>query len=310
MSVILISGGTGLVGANLTRHLLERNHEVIILSRNKNKISENKKITYSFWDIKKGIIDAEVVKKSDHIIHLAGSGVMDKKWTEAYKKEIVESRTESTSLLIKAIKENNPPLKTFVSASAIGYYGEDNKPVIRKEGFIESDLPSNDFLGETCVKWEASSEPVKTLGIRLVKLRTGIVLANEGGALKEYKLPLKFGVATIFGNGRQMVSWIHVDDLCRMYCDAVENEYLSGVYNAVAPEPVSQKILATTLGAKMRHKFFTAIHVPKFILKLYLGKRIIEIVKSTTVSDKKIKATGFTFLYPTLDAALDELCQK
>lgn len=308
MSVILISGGTGLIGRNLTRHLLERNHEVIILTRDKNKTSDNPEISYSYWDIRKQIIDSEVLKKSNHIIHLAGAGVMDKNWTASYKKEIIESRTKSAELIIKNIKENDHRINSFISATAIGYYGPDSKPLIRKEGFVETDLPSNDFLGETCVKWEACTEPVKSLGIRLVKLRTGIVLANEGGALKEYKLPLKFGVATIFGNGKQIVSWIHIDDLCRMYCDAVENDYWLGVYNAVAPETIPQKKFMIALGEKIKNKFFIPIHIPRFALKLFLGKRSIEILKSATVSDKKKKSVGFTFLHPTLKAALEELC--
>ena len=307
MPVVLISGGTGLVGANLTRHLLERNYEVIILTRDKNRTSKNPKISYSYWDIKGQIIDVEAIKKADHIIHLSGAGVMDKKWTADYKKIILESRTKSAELIIKSLEENEHHVKTFVSASAIGWYGEDANPLIRREGFVETDLPAKGFLGETCLLWEAASDPVKSLGIRLVTLRCGIVLSNEGGAFKEFKTPLRFGVAAIFGNGKQIISWIHIDDLCRMYCDAIENNYLHGSYNAVAPEPVSQKKFMITLGEKMRNRFFTPIHIPVFILKLFLGKRSMEILKSATVSSKKIKAVGFTFLYPTLQAALDEL---
>lgn len=310
MPVVLISGGTGLVGANLTRHLLERNFDVIILSREKNKLSKNPKITYSHWNIKKQIIDTGVLKDTDHIIHLAGAGVMEKKWTADYKKTIIDSRTKSAELIIKNLKEIDHHVKTFVSASAIGWYGEDAKPLIRKEGFIETDLPAKDFLGETCLLWEAGSQSVRNMDIRLVKLRSGIVLSNDGGAFKEFKTPLRFGLATIFGNGKQILSWIHIDDLCRMYCDAIENNYLFGIYNAVAPEPISQKKFMLALGEKMRHRFFTPIHIPEFVLKIFLGKRSMEILKSATVSNKKIKAAGFTFLYPTLDAALDELIKK
>ena len=249
----------------------------------------------------------EAIKKADHIIHLSGAGVMDKKWTADYKKIILESRTKSAELIIKSLQENEHHVKTFVSASAIGWYGEDANPLIRREGFVETDLPAKGFLGETCLLWEAASDPVKSLGIRLVTLRCGIVLSNEGGAFKEFKTPLRFGVAAIFGNGKQIISWIHIDDLCRMYCDAIENNYLHGSYNAVAPEPVSQKKFMITLGEKMRNRFFTPIHIPVFILKLFLGKRSMEILKSATVSNKKMKAAAFTFLYPTLQAALDEL---
>lgn len=307
MSVVLISGGTGLIGSHLTDHLLQRGFDVVILSRKKNLASNNPKISYSHWSVKDKIIDVQVVKKADHIIHLAGAGVMDKRWTNSYKKIIVDSRTKSAELLISCLNENDHNVKTFVSASAIGWYGEDGKSIERKEGFVETDLPSKDFLGETCVLWEASTEPVTSLGIRLVKLRTGIVLSNVGGELKEFKAPLNFGVAPILGNGKQVVSWIHIEDLCRMYSEAIENQYLNGSYNAAAPKPVTQKELILTLGQKMRHRFFIPVYVPRFILKLVFGKRSIEILKSATVSNKKIKATGFTFLYPSVESAIEDL---
>lgn len=310
MPIVLISGGTGLIGTNLCRHLIERGYDIIILSREKNLSSVNPRITYSYWNVAERIIDPEVVQKADHIIHLAGAGVMDKKWTNDYKRTILESRTKSAEFIINCLKEKPHQAKTFVSASAIGWYGQDAKSLGRIEGFIETDLPANDFLGETCLLWEASVEPASALEIRLVKLRTGIVLSNNGGAFKEYKTPLNFGLAPILGNGKQMVSWIHIDDLCRMYCEAIENNYLRGSYNAVAPEPVSQKTLILTLGQKLRHRFFIPIYVPAFILKLIFGKRSIEILKSATISNKKIKAMGFTFLYPTIEAAIEELISK
>ena len=307
MPVVLISGGTGLIGSRLTHHLIERGYDIIILTQQKNRLAENSKITYSYWNVEKEIIDKKAVLSADHIVHLAGAGVMDHKWTTDYKKKILESRRKSAELIVNCLKENEHHVKTFVSASAIGYYGADEKILERKDGFIESDLPSRDFLGETCLLWEASVEPVTALGTRLVKLRTGIVLSKKGGALKEFKKPLRFGIATVFGNGKQIVSWIHIDDLSRMYSEAMENKYLHGSYNAVAPEPVSQKQLILLLANKMRNKFFTAVHIPVFILKLFLGKRSIEILKSATVSDRKIKATGFTFLYPSIESALNEV---
>ncbi|MEP6926987.1 MAG: TIGR01777 family oxidoreductase [Ginsengibacter sp.] len=307
MPVVLISGGTGLIGTKLTSHLIENNYEVIILSRNKNDASENSKITYSFWDVKKQLIDTEVVKKADHIIHLAGAGVMDKKWTQEYKKEIIESRTKSSELLIKTLKENTNHLKTFVSASAIGWYGADDSGLIHKEGFIETDSPAKDFLGETCFLWEKSVEPLVEMGIRLVKLRTGIVLSNDGGAFKEFIKPLRFGFAGILGSGKQIISWVHIDDMCRMYIEAMENNQLNGVYNAVAPAPVSNKKLILMTAEKLRNRFFIPVHIPTFFLKTIMGKRSVEILKSATVNNKKIKSAGFTFLYPTIESALDHL---
>ncbi len=148
------------------------------------------------------------------------------------------------------------------------------------------------------------------MNIRLVKLRTGIVLSNEGGALAEFKKPLRFGIAGILGSGKQVVSWIHIDDLCRMYIYAIENEKLSGTYNAVAPLPVNNKTLILKLSKMIRGEFYIPVYVPKFLLKIFLGERSIEILKSTTVSSEKIKNAGFIFLYPTVDAALKELTTK
>ncbi|MGH2646177.1 MAG: TIGR01777 family oxidoreductase, partial [Ginsengibacter sp.] len=300
MAVVLISGGTGLIGKKLTTYLVDHNYEVIILSRNKKNSSSNPRISFSFWDVKNQVIDANAIQKADHIIHLAGAGVMDKSWTEEYKREIVNSRTQSASLLIKGLKENSHHVKSFVSASAIGWYGQDSDPLSHRDGFIEADPPDKNFLGETCLLWEDSVDGIVPLGIRLVKFRTGIVLSNEGGAFKEFKMPLKFGVASILGDGKQIVSWIHIDDICRMYIEAIQNKDINGIYNAVAPSSVTNKKLILATAEKFRNKFFVPIHVPTFALKLFMGKRSIEILKSATVSGKKIKSTGFTFLYPTI----------
>ena len=205
MPCVLISGGTGLIGSHLVNHLIQKNYDIIILSRKKNQTSDNPKISYSYWNIKDNIIDAEVVRKAAHIIHLAGAGVLDKKWTQEYKNLIIESRVKSAEMMINCLNESNHNVKTFVSASAIGWYGKDEKPLIRKEGFVEGDPSSDDFLGKTCVLWEAASSRVATFGIRLVRLRTGIVLSNRGGAFERYKTPLKFGIAPILGNGKQVV---------------------------------------------------------------------------------------------------------
>ncbi len=311
MPIILISGGTGLIGTNLTRHLTERNYEVIILSRERGKTSGNPKVTYAYWDTKKGEIDIDAIKKADHIIHLAGAGVMDKRWTDEFKKQIVESRTKTSELLIKALRETAHHVNSFVSASAIGWYGADPQPLVHKDGFIETDpAEKNSFLGETCLLWEASVEPVKDLGIRLAKLRTGVVLSNKGGAYKEFKMPARFGIGGILGNGKQIISWIHIDDISRMYIELMENESASGSYNGVAPTPVSNKTMMLQIAETLRGKFFIPIHVPEFLLKLILGKQSTEILKSTTVSDKKIKALGFTFMYPTIESAVEELAAE
>lgn len=307
MASILITGGTGLIGKALTKALLQQGYSVIILTRDIAGKKPAPGIRYAVWDVKKQQIDLAAVQEADHIIHLAGAGVVDKKWTDAYKKEIRESRTESSRLLIDALKNNSNRVKTIVSMSAIGWYGPDTEPV---KPFEETDGPANGFLGETCKRWEASIEPVVTLGKRLVKLRTGIVLAENGGALAEFKRPLHFGMAAILNNGKQMVSWIHIDDLCRMFIYVIENEELQGSYNAVAPAPVSNKTLTLTLATTMRGSFYIPIHVPGFVLKIMLGQRSIEVLKSATVSCKKILSAGFGFKYDTIDKALKDLIEK
>ena len=307
MQTVLITGGNGMIGKALTSHLIDKGYKVIVLTRQlpaqKSTLPE---IEFALWDTKKQTIDIAAVQKADYTIHLAGAGVVDKKWTATYKKEIQQSRTESSKLLLTTLQNNANKIKAVVSASAIGWYGED---VAGEKPFVETDKPASGFLGETCVLWEQSITPVEALQKRLVKIRIGIVLSNEGGALAEFKKPVKLGVAGILGDGSQVVSWIHIDDLCRLFMYAIENENLSGVYNAVAPVPVTNKALTLELAKKMRGKFFIPLHVPAFVLKIMLGDRSIEVLKSTTVSDAKIKQAGFTFLFPTVDVALGQLCK-
>lgn len=308
MQTVLITGGTGLVGKALTKQLTDKGYAVIILTRKMpTGATKVDKISYALWDIKQQTIDSAVVQKASFIIHLAGAGVMDKRWTAAYKKEILDSRTQSSELLVKVLQENTNQVKAIICASAIGWYGADKKTSANKNGFIENAEPSSDFLGDTCRLWEKSMEPVIAIGIRLVKLRTGIVLSNNGGALAEFKKPLRFGVAGILGDGKQVTSWIHIEDLCRMYIAAIENENLAGAYNAVAPMPVTNKELTLLLAKNVKGNYFIPLHVPEFMLKLVLGESSIEILKSTTVSCEKIKQAGFTFLYPSIHAALGEL---
>lgn len=307
MSTVLITGGTGLVGRTLTKWLLERGYKVIILTRDTGGKEPGQNIRYAWWDIKKQQIDIAALQQADIIIHLAGAGVVEKKWTEAYKREIVSSRTESSRLIVDSLKDNPNQVKTVISAGAIGWYGPDKDPV---HPFIESDAADENFIGQTCKSWEGSIDPITDLGKRLVKFRIGIVLSNDGGALAEFKKPVSFGVAAILGNGKQVVSWIHIEDLCRLFIYAMENESLQGSYNAVAPETVSNKTLTITLAKKRRGKFFIPMHVPVFILKIMLGQRSIEVLKSATVSCKKIQETGFTFKYDTIETALADLEKK
>ncbi len=307
MQTVLITGGTGLVGNELTKALLAKGYKVIVLSRNITGKPAGENLSYARWDVKNQEIDIAAVQAADHIVHLAGAGVVEKKWTAAYKKKIVESRTQSSRLIVKSLKNTGNKIKTVISASATGWYGEDLKPV---KPFIETDAADNSFLGQTCKSWEESIEPVTSLGKRLVKLRIGIVLSNEGGALAEFKKPLRFGAAAILSHGKQTVSWIHIDDLCRMFIWAIENETAAGSYNAVAPQPVSNKTLTIVLAKIMKGKFYFPLYVPAFVLKLMMGQRSTEVLKSTSVSSEKITGAGFSFNYNTIDEALANLAKK
>jgi uncharacterized protein len=307
MKTILITGGTGLVGKALTEKLLANNYKVIILSRSNRTRTDNKNIEYAVWDVKNFSIDIGAVQKADAIIHLAGAGVMDKKWTEAYKKEIEESRTLSSKLIVDTLKNNTHKVKTIISASAIGWYGADK---IDNHFFTEDEKAEDQYLGIVCKKWEDSITAASAFGIRLCKMRTGIVLSKLGGAYVEFRKTLAFGVASILGNGKQMISWIHIDDLCNQFIFALENENMEGSYNAVSPRPMSNKALTLAIAKIMCPKFFIPIYVPTFILKIMLGARSIEILKSSTVSCKKIEQAGYKFLFPTVTEAINNLEQK
>lgn len=301
MATICITGGTGLIGKALTHYFTAKGHAIIVLSRAV-KSSTNPLISYRQWDPEKGNIDETAITAADYIIHLAGAGVADKRWNKKRKEEIKQSRVQSSALLVDALSRIPNKVQAVVSASGIGWYGPDKGTI-----FTETEPHYNDFLGSTCLEWENSIEPVTKLGIRLVKLRTGIVLSNDGGAFAEFKKPVQFGLASILGSGKQMVSWIHILDIIRMYEFAIDHNQLSGVFNAAAPNPVTNKELTVAIAKKMKGKAFITIPVPSFALQLILGEMSIEVLKSTTVSADKIRNSGFNFLYPTIDAAVNEL---
>ncbi len=309
METVLITGGTGLIGKALTEALLERGYRVIIFTRQPDKQQKkiSDKLSYCTWDIKKKFIDKDAISKADYIIHLAGASVAEKRWTPRRKQEIVNSRVDSSRLLAENLKTIPNNIKAVISASAIGWYGADEEGEKEPKKFTEDAPPAKNFLGDTCRQWEEAIEPVSFLGKRLVKLRTGIVLSNEGGAFTEFKKPLQFGIAAILGSGKQVISWIHIDDLVRIILFALENENMYGCYNAVAPQPVTNKKLTLLLAKKIRGRFYIPVHVPSFFLRLLLGEMSVEVLKSATVSEEKLQEAGFIFQYPDIEPALHQL---
>jgi uncharacterized protein len=296
---ILISGGSGLVGTELSKMLRAKGHSISILSRKKSNAQG-----FVQWNVEQGTIDKNALKGIDAIIHLAGEGIADERWTDERKVSIIDSRVNSTRLLLTELQKGNHQVKTFISASATGYYSERGEDIM-----FEDASAARDFLGTTCVLWEQEVNKIAKLGIRTVKLRTGIVLTLDGGALKKMIVPFKFGVGSALGDGKQWMSWIHVKDLCEMYIYSLENEQLNGEYNAVTPKPVTNYEFSKTL-AEVMNKPFWAPNVPAFILKFIFGEMSAVVLGSTKASSTKIEKAGFKFEFDNLKVALKNLLKK
>ena len=309
METVLITGGTGMIGKALTQALTERGFNVIIFTRQSNDKpkTKNDKLSYAAWNVNKQTLDKNAFAKADYIIHLAGANFADKRWNEKVKKEIVSSRVDSAKLIIESLKTIPNKVTTVISASGISWYGADD--VNMSKPFTETDPPANDFMAQTCKQWEAAIEPASFLGRRLIKFRIGPVLSTDGGAYAEFKNPMKFGLAGIIGSGKQIISWIHVDDLVRAILYSMENEQMEGVYNAVSPGPVSNKELILEI-AKSTGKFFIPVPAPPFALKIVFGEMIGEILKSTTASSEKLQKAGFIFQYPDIGSAILQLSHQ
>lgn len=295
MKNILITGGSGLIGKNITQLLESEGHAVAWLSRNPKKYAQK---SFS-WDIEKTSIDHAAIEWADGIIHLAGEGVAEKRWTPDRKIAILESRTHSTSLLHEAIQHASKKPEFFISASAVGFYGFDTEDKL----VDENTKPGTDFLAQVVIAWENEVKKIADLGLRTVLLRIGIVLDKDGGALKEMMKP---PIAAPLGSGNQWMSWIAIDDLVRMFSFAVNDKKLSGSYNAVGPNPATNAEL-TKAAAKHAGKTYIGLGVPGFGLKLILGEMAMMVLGGNKVSSKKIQEAGFEFTYPKLDGAMKEI---
>ncbi|GAB3227378.1 TIGR01777 family oxidoreductase [Algoriphagus aestuariicola] len=297
MQNILITGGSGLIGQRITGLLEKKGYQVAWLGR-----SAHPEQRTFLWDIEKDKIDANALEWADAVVHLAGAGVAEKRWTPERKKLILESRTKSTQLLYSALEKTEKRPSTFISASAVGFYGFDTGTAL-----VEENSPAgSDFLAEVVQAWENEVKRMESLDIRTVILRTGIVLDADGGALKEM---LKTPVAAPLGSGDQWMSWIHIDDLARMYAYALEKTTLQGIFNAVGPNPATNQQV-TREAAQAKGKPFLNIGVPGFLLKLILGEMAAMVLGGNRVSCQKIQKAGFQFEFFELSAALRELYHR
>jgi uncharacterized protein (TIGR01777 family) len=296
----LITGATGIVGSELVQLLLAKQHTVHYLTTSKDKIKEEPRYIGFYWNPQLGKIDENCIYGVDVIIHLAGANIANR-WTNAYKQEIIESRTLSSDLLYNLLKKTPHQVKQLISASGTAVYPESISKV-----YDETTTESEDsFLSNVVKKWEESVTPFQLLGIKVCKLRTGIVLSNKGGALPEMVKPIRFGFGALMGSGKQMQSWIHLHDLVALYSFAAEHQ-LEGVYNAVSPHPVSNAKLTKSI-AKTLKKTLWLPNIPEFVMKLVLGEMAYLLFSSKNLSAQKLKAVGFQFEFEEIDKALQDL---
>lgn len=294
---VLLTGGTGFIGRCLTEKLLERGYTVSILTRNSKPNAE--KVSYYVWNVDEQSIDEKAVEKADYIIHLAGEGIAEERWTSKRKAAILNSRVQSSQLIYDTLKKLNKRIDAFVSASGIGYYG-----AVNGEGICtESTLPANDFVGTVCQEWEKSADLMLGLGIRTVKIRTGLVLGKEEGILKKLSPIFKKGLGSALGSGKQYMPWVHVHDLCMIYIEAIENGKMTGAYNAT----INDSTTNLTFSRELANSYGFSIwfpNIPAFLIRLALGERAALLLTGRRVSSDKIKKMGFRFQFKNLRKAL------
>ncbi|TFH25989.1 MAG: TIGR01777 family protein [Bacteroidia bacterium] len=302
MKKILITGGTGLIGNHLGLRLQEKGYHVAMLSR-----SGNSDISFPVyhWDPDKDEMDEKALDHADYIIHLAGLNIGEKRWTPGRKQQILESRVKSGELIYKALEQREHKPLAFITASAIGYYG-----AVSTDTIFEETAPANsDFLGRICESWEGVADRFEEIGIRSIKIRTGIVFSKQGGALSRLSLPIRLGVGTPIGNGLQYMPWIHIEDLCGIFIHSIENPQLAGAFNAVAPEHITNKDLTIKIARELKKALWLP-NIPSGIIRLLFGEMSVMLLHGSRVSSEKIKAAGFRFQYPEVAPALRQLYSK
>lgn len=301
IKTILITGGTGFVGKGLVKLLLEKGYSINLLVRGDTPDFVTTSIKTFKWDVYDNSIDKACIRDVGAIIHLAGEDIAAKRWTEERKTQIIESRTKSIRLIYDLLRKNKNQVKHIISASAVGYYGDRSDELLD-----ESSLPSKDFLAETCIEWEEAVNEGKKFGLRIVNLRSGIILGKQGGILPQMNKFLRFGLCFIPGSGSQWVSWIHYDDAINIYAYALEKQGMEGVYNMVSPEPmVLTRITRSNSLANGNSPLF--IHVPEFVMKIAIGEMSLIALESSKVSSRKLENSGYQFKYRKIDEAMKNI---
>lgn len=286
----LITGASGFIAQHLTRVFLAQNHEVNFLSRSKNNLPNS-----FVWNVERMEIDLDAFESVDAIVHLAGANIGEKRWTSARKLELENSRVKSAQLLYDAVSQLKIKPKSIISASAVGFYGAQTKEII----FDENSNPAADFLGQLCEKWENEVFQFQNLGLRCVCLRTGVVLGQNQGALAKIITPFHSLISVILGSGRQILPWIHLKDLGRIYLLALENTQMHGAYNAVSPQKTTYAELVKSY-ADFKNEKPLFLKIPRWFLKLVLGDMHQLLCYGSAISTKKIQNMGFVFNYPNL----------
>jgi uncharacterized protein (TIGR01777 family) len=297
---VFITGGTGFVGTNLTKFLIDRGDQVTIMARNfKSQGTDQKNLDFVAGDGMKPGKWQEVVPQHDLLVNLAGVSVF-KRWDDSYKKLLRDSRILTTRNLVDAIPvEPRSPI-TLLSTSGTGYYGFTGDAELAEES-----PPGNDFLANLAQDWEAEARKAETKGVRVVIARFGIVFGKDGGALTQMALPFRFFVGGPVGNGKQWVPWIHIEDLCRAMLFLAQKQDIQGPVNFTAPEPVKNKDLAKAIGKAMHRPSF--MPAPSFMIKLVLGEFGSVILKGQRAVPRVLQRCGFTFRYPGIQEAVSSL---
>lgn len=303
MKTILFTGGTGLLGSHLIPLLKEAGFRIHVLSRSSKSILQCDAVFT--WNVDRGEIDDRAFEGVTHIVHLAGEGIADGRWTESRMKSIISSRVKSADLILTILKKRNQRIEVLVSGSAVGWYGAKTDNQLH----TEDELPETDFMGETCRLWEEAADAFEIVTSRIVKVRTGIVLAKESGAFPKLIQPFRMHLGAALGSGKQQMPWIHIDDIAQVFYQAITNESWSGAINASATESCSNLEFSKTL-AKILGRKLLPIPVPSFVLKMVLGDMSAVVLEGSRVSNSKLKSLGFQFKFQNLDDAIKNLLQS